>query len=71
MKETKENIKILKLLGFKRVEGPQQEDWWTLKDGWQFNTFHVKDFKTLIQNLQKTEFERGRDYESENYGDDG
>jgi len=63
MKNTKENIEILKLLGFTcdmdKTKDERDEDWYSLKSGWGFRLDAVKDFKTLIRNLEKYKYEEG------------
>lgn len=57
MKLTDDNEKLLIKLGFLPDEN---KDWWRLKDGLEFRIDAIKDFKSLIKRLMKTEYERGK-----------
>lgn len=65
MKITKENIKILKNLGFTcdmdKTNNPMDEEWYSLKDGWGFRLDAVRNSKTLLNNLQKSRYNDGYD----------
>ena len=53
MKPTKENIEILKKLGFTcdmgQTKNPADEEWYSLKCGWGFMLDAHKDFKSLFK----------------------
>ena len=57
MKATKENLHILKKLGFskyiKKTKNPDDKDWYSLNSGWGFRLDAVKDFKELMNNAVK------------------
>jgi hypothetical protein len=57
MKATKENLHILKKLGFspdiKKTKNPSDKDWYSLNCGWGFRLDAVKDFKELMNNAIK------------------
>lgn len=65
MRGTKENIYILKKLGFtcdmNRTKNPMDEDWYSLDNGWGFRLDGVRNFKTLLNNLQKSRYNDGYD----------
>lgn len=58
MKPTKENIDILKKLGFTcdfDITGdPRDKLWYSLKDGWGFRLDAIRDFKHLVSRIKKT-----------------
>ena len=73
MKETQENVAILKKLGFisdydnypnkKNPIGKRGDyrGWYSLKDGWTFNISSMPSFKNLISRLRETAKEDGID----------
>lgn len=62
MKKTKENLAILKKLGFtcdyEKTKYEDDKDWFSFKDGWGFRIDAIKDFKHLVQRLMKAESEK-------------
>jgi len=58
MKPTEDNKKLLRKLGFRQIE--EDEHWWRLDNGWSFHIDAIKDFKSLVKRLMKTEYERGK-----------
>jgi hypothetical protein len=62
MKETKENIALLKKLGFKE----DQQGFYTNSDNWGFVIDCMPDFKTLLKRLQKSHYNDGYDDCEEN-----
>lgn len=52
MKATKENLTILKKLGFscdyKKTKNHQDMDWYSLKNGWGFRLDAYDDFESLF-----------------------
>lgn len=59
MKLTEDNEKLLKKMGFRPIE--EDKSWWKLDNGWSFHIGAIKDFKSLVKRLMKTEYERGKD----------
>ena len=62
MRDTEENKKILKKLGFKAFK--QFEDdkgWYQNDDGWQFRIDKMPSFKVLLKRLLKDAYDEGAD----------
>lgn len=57
MKETKENIDILRKLGFLK----DQHGYYSNIDGWGFFIDHMPNFKTLLKRLHKSHYNDGYD----------
>lgn len=57
MKETKENIQLLKKLGFV-LDG---NGYYSNNDGWGFVIEYMPDLKTLLKRLQKCHYNDGYD----------
>lgn len=57
MKETKENVQMLKTLGFKEDE----HGFYSNSDGWGFVIEYMPNFKTLLKRLQKSHYNDGYD----------
>lgn len=57
MKQIKENLEILKKLGFScdmnKTKNPMDEDWYSLECGWGFRLDSVRNFKQLFKNALK------------------
>jgi hypothetical protein len=57
MKATKENIEILKKLGFNcdmdKTRNPKDKEWYSLDNGWGFRLDAVKNFSQLFKNALK------------------
>lgn len=57
MKPTKENLEILKKLGFTcdmdTTKNPMDEEWYSLDNGWGFRLDGVRNFKQLFKNALK------------------
>lgn len=71
MKPSKENVEILKKLGFEleKFKGNDEYDEhasWQLKDCWGFRLSAIPNFKTLITRLIKTNYNYGFDNAKEN-----
>lgn len=56
MKPTKENLQILKKLGFtcdkNRTGNKMDTEWYSLPNGWGFRLDAVEDFAEMMENLQ-------------------
>lgn len=60
MKPTEENIKALKLMGFKPEDESDYTGWWAL-DSWAFLLDHQKSIKSLIKRIISTNYLEGYD----------
>jgi len=59
MKLTPETELCLRQMGFAPEDPEDKTGWWRLPDNWAFQLGAVKNIKTLVKRLMKTEYQRG------------